>query len=485
MMYNDNEYDLGRRGMKISEFYPDVQLEDKEHEFKAKLNKDKPLSWAKTLVGFANNNGGYLFIGVSDDGEAFGVSSREIDETKNLISQVNDRNIFPHIRYESCTESVDKDAEHFLLVVKVYPSDSIVRYREGAFNEIVYVKGDANSVPANPEEIAALSKRKHGVDNSKTEVLYNPQEWSAYNTICREYRKNSDVPSLKELQSAGVISADGYVKNGFLMFKDGYDGGDVSIHCRLWKGKDKSGYTLDRKFFTASISENFLSAIDFLEKNTRIGFRKLPNGGREEIRSYPKEALREALVNAIAHRDYSIYGTQVDVDIYDDRVDITSPGSWILPKKFEDYDKSSIPSIRRNEIIASCFDVANLMERSGSGFTTIFDSYKNYDEKYQPAVLCYAGYFILRLYDVLFDEVFGEKTNIETNDQLSKLTVDQRNIIDKLADGPKGIKELQKNSSYTSRAGFLRGVITPLLELEIIQRNGSEKSKSAVYSLKK
>jgi len=48
---------------------------------------------------------------------------------------------------------------------------------------------------------------------------------------------------------------------------------------------------------------------------------------REEIRAYPKEAIREALVNAIAHRDYSISGTQIDVDIYIDRIDIVSPGS--------------------------------------------------------------------------------------------------------------------------------------------------------------
>ncbi len=472
--------------MKMNEMHPEIILEDKEHEFKARLNEEKPLSWAKTLVGFANNKGGYLLVGVSDDGEAFGLTSKEIDETKNLISSVNDRNIFPHIRCEMCTESVDKNVEHFILMVKVFPSDSIVRYREGAYNEIVFVKGETNTIPANPEEIAALSKRKYGVDNSKTEITYDSKEWSAYNQICREYRNEHDVPDIKELQSAGIITAEGYVKNGFLMFKDGYDLGDAAIHCRLLKGKDKSGYTLDRKFFRASISENFLSAIDFLEKNTRIGFRKLPNGGREDIRSYPKEALREALVNAIAYRDYSIYGTQVDVDIYDDRVDITSPGSWMLPKRFEEYEDFSIPSIRRNEVIASCFDVANLMERSGSGFQTIFDSYKKYDEEHQPSVLCYAGYFILRLHDVLFDEINGNNNiSSEANNELNDLTFEQKKVISKLASGPKGIKELQNDSLYTSRSGFMKSVMKPLLECDMVKRNGNEKSKTAVYSLKK
>lgn len=471
--------------MKISEIHPEITLEDSEYEFKAHLNKENPLSWAKALVGFANGNGGYILVGVSDDGQAFGLPSKEIDETKNLISMINDRNIFPHIRYELCTESVDKNAEHFILVIKVFPSDSIVRYREGAFNETVFVKGNGNTVPANPEEIAALSKRKYGVDCSKTEIIYAPEQWTAYNQMCNEFRENHDAPSVKELQSAGIVTPDGYVKSGFLMFKDGYDGNDTAIHCRLWKGTGKSAYALDRKFFRASISENFLSAIDFLEKNTKIGFKKLSNGGRQDVRSYPKEALREALVNAIAHRDYSLYGTQVDVDIYDDRIDITSPGSWMLPKRFEDYDEFSIPSIRRNEIIASCFDVANLMERSGSGFQTIFDSYKSYDKKYQPSVNCYEGYFILRLHDVLYDQTDSDQIDFQSCSDFEGFTEDQKNVILSLSENPKGIRELQDNSSYSSRSGFMKAVIKPLLDKGVIQRNGNEKSKTAVYYLKK
>lgn len=471
--------------MKINELYPDVVLEDKEHEFKIRLNKEKPLSWAKTLVAFANNGGGHLFVGVNDDREAVGLSIKEIDEAKNLISTTNDRNIFPHIKYESRAESVDKDVERFILVVKVFPSDSIVRYREGAYNEVVYIKGDGNSSPASPEEIVSLSKRKYGVDNSKTEIPYDAKEWSYYNEMCKEYRRNLDTPTTKELISAGVITAEGYAKSGFLMFKDDYEGEDTAIHCRLWKGIDKSGYTIDRKFFRASLSENFLSAIDFIEKNTKVGFKKLPDGGREEVRSYPRAAIREALVNAIAHRDYSIYGSQVDVDIYDDRIDVTSPGSWMLPKSFDEYELSSIPSIRRNEIIASCFDVANLMERSGSGFQAIFSSYKGYDEKYQPSVHCYAGYFILRIRDVLFSEpTTGDETESKSKEKFDSLTPEQKKIVSKLTYGPKGIKELQEGSSYISRTGFMRSVIKPLLDGNIIERNGKEKSKIAVYCLK-
>lgn len=87
--------------------------------------------------------------------------------------------------------------------------------------------------------------------------------------------------------------------------------------------------------------------LQFIERYTKTGWKKTSDGGREEIRSYPKEAIREAMVNAIAHRDYSIYGTQIDVDIYSDRIDIISPGSWLLAKYYNEYPQGAIPSIRR------------------------------------------------------------------------------------------------------------------------------------------
>ena len=68
--------------MKISELYPDVVSEDLDYEYKALLNPDNPIKWAKTIVGYANGKGGVMFIGVSIDGEAFGIELDEIGKTK-------------------------------------------------------------------------------------------------------------------------------------------------------------------------------------------------------------------------------------------------------------------------------------------------------------------------------------------------------------------------------------------------------------------
>ena len=84
--------------MKINELYSDILTEDTKYEFKAILNPNEPLKWAKTIVAYANGEGGYIFVGVSDNRDAFGLSVEEIDKTKNLISLINDRHIFPHAK---------------------------------------------------------------------------------------------------------------------------------------------------------------------------------------------------------------------------------------------------------------------------------------------------------------------------------------------------------------------------------------------------
>lgn len=68
--------------MKIKELFADVISENQKYEFKSVLTPDNPLKWAKTVIGFANSEGGMIFIGVADDGEAFGLSLDEIDRTK-------------------------------------------------------------------------------------------------------------------------------------------------------------------------------------------------------------------------------------------------------------------------------------------------------------------------------------------------------------------------------------------------------------------
>jgi len=464
--------------MHIRELFPDVITEDLDYEYKQVLNPENPVKWAKTIVGYANGKGGVMFVGVSNEGEAFGIGLDEVDRMKNLIAKINDRHIFPHARVQYMMRSVDANAERFVLAVNVIPADSIIRYREGDFNETVYIKGDGNTPPASPEEIIALHKRKFGVDNETTVTRYDETQWTEYIKLCREYREDSSSPSIKDLQNEEIVTKDGFAKSGFIMFEDSYDGDDSLICCRLWKGKQKTGTVLDHDRFKGPLAKVFQETISFIERNTRTGWKKTSTGGREEVRAYPKEAIREAVVNAIAHRDYSIAGTQIDVDIYCDRIEIVSPGSWLLPKSYAEYPLGSIPSIRRNTIIAACLDEANLMERGGTGFQTMIDSYQDCNEHLQPGVSIYPGFLNLRLYDRLYEE----KELVIEEDLFS----DSKELIVEILkkEGPKRVKDLQARTRYKSRSQFLAEVLNPLMDEDVIYRDGNPKSPTALIKVK-
>ena len=459
--------------MKISDLYPDVLMEDARCEFKAALNPENPVKWAKTIVAYANGDGGYIFVGVSNERESFGLNMEEIDKAKNLVSLVNDRHIFPHAHFSFQMRSVDDKAERFVLAIKILPSESVVRYRDGDFNETVYVKGDGNSVPATPEDIISLGRRKSGIDNETSDILYSETDWSDYIALCKEYRSDGTSPSLKELQNEEAVSKDGYAKSGLVMFRDDYAGDESLICCRLWRGNDKTGTVLDSERIKGSLAKGLSQALGFIERNTKTGWKKTDSGGREEVRSYPREAVREAVVNAIAHRDYSIGGTQIDIDIYSDRMDIVSPGSWLLPKDYSEYPVGAIPSIRRNTVIAACLDIANLMERGGTGFQAMMESYRDSPADKQPCVMIYPGFLDLRLFDRLYqaEPLFAEQT-------------DSEKVLELLQDSPRSTKELQAVTSYKSRSRFLAEVLNPLIESGKIYRDGAIKDPTAVFRLR-
>ena len=106
--------------MKISEIFPEVLMEDLEYQFKQVLSEENPIKWAKTIVAYANNGAGTIFVGVSNDGDAFGLTLNEIDKMKNLVARINDRNIFPHVRISYVIGSVDENAERYVLGIRVF-----------------------------------------------------------------------------------------------------------------------------------------------------------------------------------------------------------------------------------------------------------------------------------------------------------------------------------------------------------------------------
>lgn len=152
---------------------------------------------------------------------------------------------------------------------------------------------------------------------------------------------------------------------------------------------NKSGGTFDA-LDDAEYEGSVLSLIDngeaFIKRNTKMMWRKTSNS-REEMPEYVERSYHEALVNAIAHRDYLINGSEVHVDMYDDRLEIYSPGGMPDGSNIQERDPVTVPSTRRNPVLADVFNRLGYMERKGSGFAKILDNYAfqvNYTDEKKP-----------------------------------------------------------------------------------------------------
>lgn len=116
-------------------------------------------------------------------------------------------------------------------------------------------------------------------------------------------------------------------------------------------------------------------------------WKKTPNS-RIEMPEYVERSYHEALVNALAHRDYLVNGSEVHIDIYDDRMEIYSPGGMPDGSLIQERDPLSVPSTRRNPVLADVFNRLGYMERKGSGFEKIISGYEfqvNYSEEKKPS----------------------------------------------------------------------------------------------------
>ncbi len=155
------------------------------------------------------------------------------------------------------------------------------------------------------------------------------------------------------MRNAGVLF---FAKDVRRFFPQAY------VTCLLAKGTDKANI-LDRKDFTEGVVVDIEESLRFVERNTRTAYR-IEKLRREEVPEYPTRALREAITNAVMHRDYFETGANVFVEIYDDRIEISNPGG--LPKGLTQAELGT-RSVRRNPLIADLLHRIAFIEKAGTG----------------------------------------------------------------------------------------------------------------------
>ncbi len=358
-------------------------IETTNCEYKLDLETAKPKSWLKTVVAFANTVGGHIYFGVTNDTHDF-VGLQNTQATASKIAEYIAAHIQPAPRYSLQQIAVQTGNEPCIdLYVQNGPFYPYAYTRE--HTQEVYVRhGDRSCVASHVELNDLLLKGR----NLSFDQLPSPFPASdvSFTLLSATYKKvtTEDLSFPRDLVSMGLLTPDGQVTNaGLLLCDQGYLR-QSKIVCTRWKGFQKgtidSDALDDQEYREMSLISLLSNAEAFIRNNSNHPWT-IRGMRREEKSDYPFRAVREVLVNAMIHRDYQYIGSEIHVDIFDDRLEITSPGGMYSGNRIQDLDLHRVPSLRRNEIISDIFGRLHYMERRGSGIWRVIDSYTDFAEK--------------------------------------------------------------------------------------------------------
>ena len=252
-----------------------------------------------------------------------------------------------------------------------------------------YIRVGNESVKASPIELKRLVLRGRNSSFDSQDSTYKIEDY-AFSKLRERYKKwTGNSFDDKDLISFGLVDSNGQLTNAGALFADESPIRWSRLFCTRWNGLNKSGGSIDA-IDDAEYEGSIISLIEngetFIKRNSRLMWRKTANS-REEMPEYVERSYHEALINALAHRDYLINGSEVHIDIFDDRLEIYSPGGMPDGSIIQDRDPLTIPSTRRNPVLADVLNRLGYMERKGSGFGKIINGYElqiNYDDKKKP-----------------------------------------------------------------------------------------------------
>ena len=315
--------------MYLEEIIEDIQLESDKFESKAVLNRDDVVGWLKSIARFTNASGGDFYIGVEDKtNKLIGFDRRSADNERNYFNNQVNEHLTPRpqmkiyfIRYEI------KGNERFVIKVSIQESSVkpvILKYKN---IPSIFMRRDGFTNGATYEEIIEMSVKSKNTqyDILVSDIKYDPEQLS---DLHRFYEKHNGGASLKEkaLKSLGFVNEEGYLLNGAVLFIDDYKGKKTEVQCSVFSGFNKGSeriVTINR--FNGNITSTINYMVDFVNQRMNHSMIKLDNA-RINIDAYPARALFEGIINAVAHRDYYLDGTQIQVDMFKDRLEISSSG---------------------------------------------------------------------------------------------------------------------------------------------------------------
>ena len=360
----------------------------------------------KTVIAYANGHGGRIVFGVDDETlEVVGMEPdiifQTMDAITNAISDSCEPKIYPDVTLQTIEDKT-------VIVVEIHPGSMRPYYiKARGLIEGTYVRVAGTTRHAEEymlKELILEGQNRYFDSELCRELKITDEE---IDTLCREMKEtamkntwqNSEKTAIREvtrnvLLTWGVLKEDNgkiFPTNAYALLT-GKTKNQPVIQCAVFKGKTRA-YFVDRREFAGPIQKQVNAAFQYVLEKINMGMQ-IKGIYRQDVYELPIDSVRELIANAVAHRSYLEPGN-IQVAIFDDRLEVTSPGMLLntvsIEKMKEGYSKL------RNPAIASAFAYMKIIEKWGTGIPRILRECVDYGLP-EPQLIDFDGDFRVNMY---------------------------------------------------------------------------------------
>lgn len=356
-----------------------LKFENQNVEFKQEYVQDI----RKEVLAFVNAEGGTVFVGVRKDGAVTGIDDPD-EVMLQIVNSLKDA-IAPDVMPFVSVRTVEIEEKQVIEIDISTGTNRPYYLREkGLKPSGVYVRKGSSSQPMTDEGIREMIIQNSGKSYENGRSM---NQSLTFEILSYEMKKRSIEFGSVQMRTLKLTGEDGLYTNLAYLLSDQCE---TTTKVALFQGTDKAVFR-DRKEFTGSVLKQLEDVYQFIDLNnkTKAVFSGL---NRLDMRDYPEEAVREALLNCTAHRDYSFSGSSL-INIYDDRMEYVSPGGLVPSLELKSIFLGVSQS--RNPNLAAVLYRMRLIESYGTGIGKIQRMY--YGAEGQPKFETAKGVFRVTL----------------------------------------------------------------------------------------
>lgn len=458
--------------------------ESKNIEYKISI-PEKSEKYMKTVVAFANGEGGKIVFGIDDQTlDIVGVDADNVFKLMDAITNAISDSCEPRIRPEVTLQTV---ADKTIIVVEILPGAMrpyYIKSKGMVHGTYIRVAGTTRPVEGYMlKELILEGENRYFDSELCREMTVSDEE---IETLCRKMKQvalnntwsKSEKAKVKDitkntLLSWGILLEEQgtlYPTNAFALLS-GKAKAQPIIQCAVFKGTDRA-YFVDRREFGGPIQEQIEAAFQYVLEKINLGMQ-IKGIYRQDVYELPTDSVRELIANAVVHRSYLEPGN-IQVALFDDRLEVTSPGMLLnnvsIKKMMEGYSKP------RNPAIARAFAYMKIIEKWGTGIPRIFRECREYGLP-DPELIDFDGDFRVNIYRKNSEQQnrVTEKVTEKVIEKVTeKVTEKEVEVLALLLDNPEiTMVQLAERLEISRKTVAVR--LKALKEKGIIQRIGSDR----------